>query len=237
VLAITPEGGKLLKTPAYDHSKNIISTKSVITTDSIGDAHIKLEIRSKGLMSDEIYNLAETMRSERKQWLTGRTGFVDFNLVNESYKFTKTGDIPEAIASFEIELRNFASRSGNIMVLSPSLFSRLSFLKYNPSKIEINRSYQENDSVVIILPAQFEVYYVPESRNDSCSFGSFSTTLDQNENSILFSRLLKYNKGIYPESDFPRFHKFINEIARTDNEKVVLNSKRTSLPDSPDKHP
>jgi hypothetical protein len=236
VLAITPEGGELLKTPAYDHSKNSIATKAIISTDSVGDAHIRMEIRSRGLMSDEIFNLAETIRSERKQWLEGRTGFMNFNMLNESYIFTKTGDIPEVIATFEMEIRNFATRSGNIMVLSPSFFSRLSFLKYNPSKIEIDKSYQENDSVKIICPRQFEVYYVPESINDSCSYGYFSTTINQIENGILFSRLLKYNKGIYPESEFSRFHKFINDIAGADNEKVVLSSKHTSLPDSPDIH-
>jgi hypothetical protein len=226
VLAITPEGGKILRTPSYGSDVNLAVTRADIVLSATGDAFIRLKIEKTGLLFNEIYQLSESKPDERQLWLSDQIGFSAFSLNAEEYEFNRTDHIPHASASFEIQLRDFAATSRSRLFVSLSFFSGLSFVTNEPFDIELDKAYQQLDSVKIEIPADYQIEFLPQTRQINTRFGSYNSRIMPENGYIYFTRRITFNKASYPAEVYPDFYRFISEIASADKEVVVLKSRR-----------
>jgi hypothetical protein len=225
VLAITPEGGKILRTPSYGSDVNLAVTRADIVLSASGDANIRLTIEKTGLLFNEIYRLSESKPDERQLWLSDQIGFSAFDLNAEEYEFNPKNQIPHASASFEIQLRDFAATSSSRLFVSPSFLSGLSFVTNEPFDIELDKAYQQLDSVKIEIPSDYQIEFLPETRQINTRFGSYSSRIMADKGYITFTRRITFNKASYPVETYPEFYRFITEMASADKEVVVLKSR------------
>ena len=226
VLAITPEGGKILRTPSYGRDVNMAVARADIILNASGDANIRLILEKSGLLFNEIYKLSESKPDERQLWLSDQIGFSAFDLNAEEYEFNLKDQIPHARASFEIQLRDYAATSSSRLFVSPSFFSGLSYVTNEPFDIELDKSYQQLDSVKIEIPADYQIEFLPERRQINTRFGSYSSQIMEDNGYIYFTRRITFNKASYPAETYPEFYRFITEMASADKEVVVLKSRQ-----------
>jgi len=222
VLAITPGGGKLLRTPAYGLDVNIINTVSDIALSGSGDATIRLEFEEHGLMYDDLFLVSESRPDQRKVWLASQFGYTAFDLKKEEFTFDREASIPIAKASFEIRLRDLAARSSRMMFIAPSFLSGLSYIMEDPTEVELDLAFQQNDSVRIEIPAGYNVEFLPGEKHIASKFGNYTNHISANGGYIYFIRKLSFNKASYSRETYPEFYNFITDIARADKEMVVL---------------
>jgi len=225
VLAITPEGGRLFRTPSYGSFINIALTYSDIVLQGSGDAEIKLEMKKSGLLHDELYRISESKSDERRSWLADQIGSTAFDLEEEDYDFSRQTEIPTAFARFELRVRDLAAQSNRMLFVMPLFVSGLSYIWDNPSEVELDRAYQQNDSVRIEVPPGFSIEYLPERKQINTRFGNYSSDISAGGKYIFFSRRLNFDKGHYPRETYPEFYQFITDIASADKEMVVLRSE------------
>ena len=221
-LAITPEGGRLLRTPSYDSSVNMAQTYSEILLQPSGDADIKLEMRKHGLLCDEIMKISESKSSDRKSWLADKIGLSGFELKKEEYEFNRQAEIPAALASFELHIRDLAAKSSQLLFITPSFVSDLFYIYDDPDEVELPTAYQQDDSVRIEIPSGLSIEHLPEGKQIRTRFGSFGSEISTDGKFIYFRRKLSFNKGNYPRESYPEFYQFITDITTADKEMVVL---------------
>jgi hypothetical protein len=224
VLAITPDGGKLLHTPVYGLDYNKVSTYSEISLLTSGDARIKMNYRQTGLLYDELFEVSESNPDIRKAWLAGQLKYAAFEVINEEYSFEKNTPVPVASANFEIAMRDLSGTSQGRLYMKPSYLSRASFIWDDPGEIEIGISYQRNDSVRIEIPLGYSAEFIPENKTVSSRFGSYSRSISRNGKYLYYTNYMTINKAEYPKEIYQEFHDFINEVARIDQEMVIIKS-------------
>ncbi len=224
VLAITPDGGKLLHTPVYGLDYNKVSTYSEISLLTSGDARIKMHYRQTGLLYDELFAVTESKPDIRKNWLAGQVGSAAFEVKREEYSFDRNSPMPVASASFEIQMRDLSGTSQGRLYVTPSFISRASYIWDDPSEVEIATSYQRHDSVRIEIPLGYYAEFLPESKTLTSKFGSFSRSVSRNGKYLYYTLNLAVNKALYPKETYSEFYEFVNAVALIDQEMVILKS-------------
>ncbi len=224
VLAVTPDGGKLLRTPVYGLEYNKIGTYSEVSLLTSGDADIKIQYLQTGLMYDNLFAISESKPDIRKTWLAIQFENAAFEIKKEEYSFEKNAPVPAAMANFEVRMRDLSARSLNRLYVTPSIISRASYIWEDPSEIEFETSYQHHDSIRFEIPLGYETEFLPENKDITSKFGSYSRSVSYNGKYIYVSKNLIINKAEYPKETYPEFYNFMNEIAKTDHQMIILKS-------------
>jgi hypothetical protein len=222
VLAITPNGGKLLRTPVYGLEFNKINTYSEILLLSSGDADIKMQYIQTGLEYNELYGISESKPDMRKIWLAGQFDNAAFEVKKEEYSFERNTTVPVATANYEVHMRDLSSRSNNRLFVTPSFIARADFIWDDQSEIELENSYQRHDSVRIEIPLGYVPEFLPENKTITSKFGSYSRSVSRSGKYIYYTNNLVINKAEYPKETYPEFYNFMNEVALIDHQMLIL---------------
>jgi transglutaminase-like putative cysteine protease len=226
VLSITPEGGKLLRTPDYGKNVNAIGTISKIKLYGSGDADIQIDLKKTGLLYEELEDIAEGKADERKQWLADQLGNAGFELLNEDFSYAKKTLVPECHASFKIRLHDLAAKSADRIFLDPVLLNRNSYLPEDPTDLEINKSYTQNDTVRIEIPIGYQLEFLPAYGKLTSKFGSYACHIRADNKYIYFVRSLEINEASSPREAYGEFYSFLNDIAENDEKMIVLKATK-----------
>jgi hypothetical protein len=222
VLAVTPQGGKLMHTPSYGKQFNIINTYSEIAVYGSGDADIQMKLNQSGMSYDDLKPISELLPDNRKMWLANRIGFAAFDLNKEEYSVEKDAAIPMAHASFKFHLRDLCSKSNNRLFVSPSLLDDFPYILEDPSEIELSMSYRQHDSVRIEIPLGYTIEFLPDNSHVVSKFGSYSRSISHDGKYIYFSRKVEMNQSKYPSALYSEFLEFENEAATQDRQMLIL---------------
>ncbi len=223
VLVVTPEGGKIQRTPAYDKNDNVINSSTEIILHGSGDADVKIKLHQTGLFYERIKEIFESKEDRRKDMLASLIGFTAFNVKKEEYSFGKTR-VPYGSASFDIRIRDLSAKSSNRLYISPSLLSRFSYIWEDPADIELSTSYQRNDTVRIEIPIGYKIEYLPDAFRVDARFGKYATHISSDYKYIYYTRILEINGAVYPKESYPEFYNFISEIAENDSKMLIIKS-------------
>lgn len=224
-LLITPDGGKLQRTPAYGLNDNIVNTRSEILLYGSGDADVKIRLHHSGLRYEAIKSLSEAMEDERKAIVAGLLNNAAIALNKERYTFGKT-TVPFGIADLDVHLRDLSAKGGNRLFICPSLLARFSFVWNDPTEIELAQSYQRNDTVRLEIPLGYKVDFLPGNFQLNSSFGRYTSHISHDNKFVYFTRNLEILAGKYPKDYYPEFHRFITDIALNDNKMLILKADR-----------
>jgi hypothetical protein len=221
VVAITPKGGKLLRTPVYGKNDNIISTHTEVELFGSGDAKLNIRLFQTGLMYNELKEISLQREDIRKSMISGLLDNLAIELAKEHYHFGKER-VPFGIAQLEVHIRDFSAKGGNRLFITPLLLSKFSYMLEDPAEIELKISYQRHDTVRIALPEGYVIDYLPAGLQIDSRFGKYSSCLSCDNQYIYYVRDLEINAAVYPEKYYADFHKFIDEVADNDRKMLIL---------------
>lgn len=232
VLVITPEGGKLVRTPAYTREVNRIETRGEVALHQTGDATVQLKIRYSGIPYEELNRISESRPDLRKSWLAGKLNRAAFDLVQENYEPDRNGEIPCTAADYNLHIRNFANTSRNMLFVRPSLSSKQTFPPWQPDEIVLPMACRQTDTVILTIPAGYVVTFLPGNKEILTRFGSYTRRFMPCEKGICLVRDQILEKGVYPREIYAEYFRFLSEIALADQEMIVLTSTAEACPSS-----
>ncbi|MCB2219160.1 MAG: DUF3857 domain-containing protein [Bacteroidetes bacterium] len=226
-LAITPMGGKLIKTRSYHTDSNQKICHGTIILDENGDGNGTLKFKYSGLQFDEVFGFVMADDKSQKKWLSQNLYIPNGKVTG--YNVDHEGDMhPSANLEVQYDLEKYAVRSGkrlfitlNPLIGYPELPAREEKRKYD---ICLHKSYIHTDSIVYKLPDGFEAEHLPARVELSSAFGTFSTSVNIDDGRATYIRCLRINEGQYPASDYPDFYAFYKTVTRADKAKLVLTS-------------
>ena len=226
-LLATPEGGKLVRTPAYKSSDNQQIRKIEIALADDGNATAEASTTYTGILQEDYAIMKSQMNIEdQKKALYKTIEIPSFELTNFSIQEEKKRN-PQATVKLSLAVRKCASKSGTRMFLSPNLMSIENSIppvsdKPRVHEVELRNTYTETDSVSYILPKNIQVEAKPETVKFESKFGSYFADFQINDGKLLYLRKFIRNKGKFPATTYVEMIDFYKKITKADKMQVVL---------------
>lgn len=225
-LIIKPEGGEVVRTKAYQPHESLQRTTANVLFDDTGNLEATVEIKTTGYQ----YSLRESYETKdvKEQDLNYKNYWGNINnlQINEATFENDKSNI-EFIEKVNLSAKNYASKTGNRLLLQPNLFNIVSSIpaRYTTRKLDfqISRGYEDQDEYILKFPESIEIEALPEPVVVETKFGTYQFSLEVlDNNSVRYTRRYVLNKGNYAKEDYEDFREFRQLIAKHDKSKMVL---------------
>ena len=220
-LLITPEGGKMVKTPGFKKSENVVSRSGSATIHVQGATLFNISNSYSGFnYGDADLVFSNKADEEMKRYLYSSLRFYDFTVSSISYKENKS-EKPSAKFSYGLVVNDFTVSNGKRIYFTPSIEKEY-YLQDNPSSLIIPKSVIITDSITYFIPYGYKVEFLPKDVRLENEFGKFSYQLEARNDKIVYKRYLEMQKSEIPADKFNDVRNFVNTIAKTDRENIIL---------------
>ncbi|MDT0621148.1 DUF3857 domain-containing protein [Croceitalea vernalis] len=226
VLKVTPDGGELVKSRAYENKDNWQLTKADITISEENGVQANVEIVSSGTQYNQKFRLPLKDEQEKESHYKEYWDYVnDINLTKISFENDK--DNIELKEKVSLSSNSYLSKAGDKVLFAPNMLNRNLFVpkRYRNRRhdVIIKRGYLDEDEFTIALPDDFKVESLISSVNLKTEFGEYTISMEKiAENRLIYKRRLLIKSGKYSKDSYEDFRNFRKKIARSDNSKIVL---------------
>lgn len=231
VLLVTPEGGKLVRTPSYSPENNRQQRYATVTLTPEGGATAQIRTNYTGLQQDTYTSVLHGQtRDQQREWLIKHTNLPSFDLTDFSFAETKAR-IPAVTETMTLSTRRWASPSGSRLFLPLNLLSAtsnapvLTKARKLPVVLNYNYDYEDTDTVSYILPDGYAPEFTFQPLAIDTKFGSYSARADVNGSRLTYVRRLRMHRGQYPAEAYTDYADFRKKVAKADRAQLVLIKK------------
>lgn len=231
VMLVTPEGGKLVKTPVLKAENNQENHKTVILLKPDGSAEVAVDIYTSGA-PHEVYRYVKDRFSqeEKEKWLARVSDFPSFS--TNSFSILPSKELPEAKASYELSVARYAAKAGKRLFVPLNLANNWDDIppaveeRENP--IYRKETIWNRDEVILDIPAGYQVESIPvEEKRIEGQPGYYEMKVEKRGGQLVFKRELKLQEGAFPAEEYDEIRAFYKELAKLDAMKIVLVEKKT----------
>ncbi|MHA4895056.1 DUF3857 domain-containing protein [Pedobacter sp. PWIIR3] len=224
ILACTPDGGKLLRTPLLSTENNLLKRIAELTLDNDGNISGALKTNFSGSQYENYQRLFNKPYTEQIKLLKGEYDIDNINF--SDFKLTQVKDAnPLTIESLNLTIQKYASKANNHIYLFPNIFNKMFSipeLRNRQAPISINRGFTDEDVLIYQLPENYKIELKPEDKVINSMFGTYNFSLEIQNNKLICKRKLVLKNGIYDASNYLELINFINTISSVDNSKIVF---------------
>lgn len=232
VLLLTPEGGRLVKTPGTTAEMNQQFRNTEVFLEKDGSAKVDVNNISTGFQQSRWRYLGEES-SERDQEKFLRKSIQASSFVLNDYQFTDWPgtEIPTYQVQYQIDATNWAKSSGPRLFLTPNVLERRqSVPEKNADRTQsilLQYAYLDRDTVTYHLPNGYEVESLNREPTEiKTIFGTYRASVQvKDPNTLIYYRELKIEKMELPPSYYEKLRDFFKEINQADRMQVVLSNK------------
>ncbi|MFT6053589.1 MAG: hypothetical protein ACJAS3_000567 [Roseivirga sp.] len=228
VLMITDDGGKLVKTPSYPIEQNTQTRLATVTLDDTGNGRAVVETFYRGTQYDNYYWVIKEGKEDQRKHLLNSIDIPAFDLGDFSFSENRASNNPTLSQNLTVDLRNYATITGDRLFFSPNLMNKLEFVppkaKDRKSPIDVKNSFMDTDTIRFIIPERFRLEFPAEPSAFESDFGSYSIDykFDELKNELTYIRNVKIYKGRFSAKRYDEYRDFRKSISRADKAKLVL---------------
>jgi hypothetical protein len=225
VLACTPEGGKLLRTPKYTTADNLQQRKASFNISADGALSGDMTTIFKGVnYEDREYVIAQSLKEQLKT-MPDYYPITNIDIEKLQFKQDKTLD-PSTTENITFSAPEYASADDGKLNFLLNATNRV----YNAPKqvmnrktdVYINEGSTEDDEIIYTLPAG----YHSDSNDLDVSikepFGTFKATSTIKDGKLIYKRRLQVIDGTYSKDKYQDLVDFYRSVADADTRTVTL---------------
>ncbi len=224
VLACTPQGGKLLRTPRYAEEANVQRRQATLTLKDDGTLTGTVATEFAAGQYDNHLEIAESSGSEQMNLLKDTYDIDHINFHNVAYR-KEESDMPTLMETFDVTLVGYAPANNGQVFLVTNVFNRrgaVPVLKQRTLPVYINRGYLDEDRIVFVLPNDCALVSGNWEETIDSPFGQYHATIEQTGNQLTYYRKFLLHEGTFRADQYAEFSEFINRVYTLDNRKAVL---------------
>ncbi|WP_347158018.1 DUF3857 and transglutaminase domain-containing protein [Pontibacter chitinilyticus] len=226
-LLITPEGGKIVKTPAYRATDNTQIRHIEVKLDEKGNGLAHVTTVFRGEQQEGRSNAIHLMEPDmQKKWLYSQVEVPSFDI--NSYKWEEKKDkIPAVTENLELSLRQYATFSGKRLFLTPNLMNKRTYAPGRKEKrtsevVLSSMAYVDVDTVSFELPEGYALEFKPQDLNLANDFGKYSAQFKVDGRQVTYIRRMQMEKGRFKPETYSALVDFLNKIIAADSQQVVF---------------
>jgi len=228
-LMITPDGGKIVKTPVYNATDNLQKRKAMVQLDAAGNAAATVETIYTGLQQEDVSGLLTAGTEDQKKYLYNHIRIPTFDIKKFEFMQQK-GRLPEVTENLTLNINKCGALSGKRLFLTPNLMNQISSIppKVENRKLEVvtGWAYVDTDIIEYKLPTGvFQVEALPETQTVKSGFGEYTASFKMENDVLTYTRTFTRHKGRYPSTSYPELQDFYRKISKADKMQVVLVTK------------
>ncbi len=227
VLLIKPDGGEVVKTPAYEAKDNVLETSSEIQLLESGGFTASVERKSRGTVYGDMYGINTISEKDQELYYKKNWGHLQ-GLRVEQMVFKNDKIKQEFTETLTLEGKKLSTRAGNILLL-PLNFLPLDLYRLPKSEkrvlpIEISRGRTYKDTFHYMLPEGFVAETIPSDVEVANQFGRFElkSVLNKENNTLVVVREFELKEGRWPAASYEEFRDFMNSVGSLSNPKAVI---------------
>lgn len=230
VLIVTPEGGKIVRTGNFTDRENLQQIKGNYAIDENGNLTGSYAAVSNGIQYENKYLLERKSKPEIEEFYKNTLLHIK-NLSLTSSRFKNDREKIEFTENIELTAEGYAQKINGDLIFSTNAFNVNRHIpqRYRSRKnsFEVERGFTDNDEVTVDIPAKYKLEGVPEPLELKCKFGSYSFEYNYvaGSNTLSYKRQWVLNRGSYPKEEYDEFRKFMEDVAKYDNNKILLKSR------------
>ncbi len=219
VLLITPDGGRLARTPAFRNSfTNNVATISIGRREPTKGS---FTLTSGGVGFDNYRNFNGKDIAELRRMLNSGMELGTYITDTASYR-EYVSDEPLSAISFELTLNDFSVVTGRRIHFRPCL-SPSGYQPFDSISLKVFEISEKRDSIIYRVPAGYRAEYIPEAVVMEGEYGAYSfSVVPLDDGSLLFTRRMKINRGTYTGERAAELFAFLNRAAASDQRRVYL---------------
>lgn len=229
VLLVTPEGGKLVRTPAYLPDENLAVRRTEITVLPSGEAKITKKSLLHGPAHEWYRAAANNLTPDEL-----KKKMQEQNPLPQAY-FTQLQvlpgqETPTARVEYAMDVPQFGSKAGKRLFLPLNPVNAFSEIPPANDKrihpVEFRQGYAEQDTIIISYPEGYSMESIPaENTEINTEFGSYTSRVIRQEKSLMLIRRLEMKPVRLPAERYNDWRSFRRDVAKADAMKVVLIQK------------
>jgi hypothetical protein len=226
-LAVTPQGGKLVRTPKYGYQQNIESRKGEVKINADGLALVEVSTDYQALKEGSRYYYAEKGKEDQKKYLYEKINLPSFELLDFDLSRQKLR-LPITTEKLSLKVTKWGSKSGKRMFITPNMFSQWteipakSDFRKSPIVLDSDYDFTEKDELVFQLPEGYQLEYKPKDIKIESKFGEYQVSYLIEGQKLIFKRDFILKGGTYPKENYNDWIEFCKNVAKADKERIVL---------------
>ena len=226
VVIITPEGGKIVHTDIYDHSKNTQFIKGMCEITEEGAIEVAVTMQSKGIQYNDRYYLEGQIDSDQKKHYYNFWRHIN-NMKIDSIDIENNRRDVVMNEKITFSADNYASFAGEEMLVSLNAVNRYTSVpkRYKKRNLElyIDRGFVDEDEVVVTVPDTYKLQDSFENIHVESEFGMYDVTFERiDDTHIKYTRKFSMYDGTFSKEKYKDFRSFVRKIVRYDDQKIVL---------------
>ena len=226
-LLLTPQGGRLVRTPRYGAAENRQERRLDLFLDAVGGATATARTLRTGQEQDRYAQLMESGPAEQKKYVTDRLRLSTFTLTRFGLVAAPAGPLPGVVETLALTLPGFAPPSGKRAFVNPNLLSRLPTLPAQvgtrQAAVWLSRASLHADTVRVHLPAGFRAETLPAAVQFSTPYGAYASQfVALADGTVQYVRRLELKRGRLPASAYAGYADFRRKVNIADRAQIVL---------------
>jgi hypothetical protein len=231
-LLVGESDGRLIRTPQTGYRENLRSCVIEIDLQADGSIHCRSkEIYSPSRSSGMRELLLKQTIPERKNHLAKKIHQFCPGAVLDTFWLDGLNDYDVDLA-IHLRLRSShcIQKMDSVLYFNPNILNQDLTAKdfAEPTRIfpiMFEQVKTDVDSIVIKLPAWYDVVYLPNPVNLNNEFGEFSTQFKTQNNQIIYKRKMIIKKLMLSQDTYKDVKDFFNRIFLEDQKLIILRKK------------
>lgn len=228
VLLVTPEGGRLARTPKLSVAENVSNENLTVKLVGDGSAELTYEAIMRGSLHErwrryEFGSSEEEIRNEVRE----KGKMPSLNLADVS--ISSEPDEPVSSLRFVATANRYASRAGkrlfvplNVICPRTSAPDPVDDRNY---PIVISSGYTQEATIRFQLPEGYRVESLPKPAQLETPFGRYDFTVEEVDGEVVVQRKFVLSDEEQPAESYDAFREFLQVVVKSDGSKMVLVSE------------
>ncbi|GHE23102.1 DUF3857 domain-containing protein [Sphingobacterium griseoflavum] len=225
VLACTPDGGKVLRTPTYSEKDNRQLRTAKLQLLDLSNLQGTMQTQFFGTQYDNHMDVFRANNAEKPKLLARHYDINNISFDNIDYVKIDQDSDPSITENLSISIGNIATKTNNRIQIPSSLFNSFGSIQRNENRqqpIYINRGFTDEDRVEITLPENVNKLMTPLKKEFSCEMGNYSFSAHIEDDKLITNRILTIKQGTYEPKLYNEFHEFLRMVSQTDKGRFTL---------------
>lgn len=223
-LMVTPQGGKLTRTPKSPMIENSQVRTGSFQLKPDGTINGKYSAKYSGLQYGKLDNELQKGDDDLKDMFYKNVPFSACTVREIHLEADKS--VPSIKKEVAFRVDNYASQTGRRLFLQPNLINvrdnHLPEEKTRNSNIWMEYPRIDMDTLRYEIPEGYHVEHKPDDITVSKPFGEYSATFTVKDSVLTYVRRYRQKFKRLPAKKYSAFAGFMNRVAKADKRKLVL---------------